>query len=689
MPAPAGVDKAPADADDPCAARPKGEFFMFKPLQLAWLLAAIPATAAAQSTEGGHIVLTPAQPAVTVGQTVKLQGQAVDAAGQPIPGAQLRFNGGIFVGELKPDGTLIGGAPGILKATVTAVVPGQKPIVARYDIPVRPTEAARIALEAEPQRLLGGQKIALRAHVFSGEEYPRVDDRVDWTSSAPKVAAVGADGVLSAVSPGTATITATSGKASRSFKVEVSPAKVASIAVTPGTSKVRTGDVIAFKVLVKDAAGKEVTGLTPTWTFASGAGQMRPDGKFVAYEEGDYAVTALVGGHVVTATVHAAPRDVRVPSTVIGSFTPATESSEVWAHPDGKTVYLSSFDGVFYPLDVSDPTKPTLSEAVKVNARMINDVMTSEDGKVLVATREGAPNRKNGIEIYTLDDPLHPKSVAEFVDPVTSGVHSAYVNTQAKYGRFVYLTADGQGRLYIVNIDDPAHPKQVATWETPRTDSGRYLHDLMVVDGILYMAYLGDGMVMLDVGNGMKGGSPSNPKYIASIKYDMAAVNRRASAFGRPTIGGTHTVWRHRNYVFITDEILPVGTPTTTARPSPDYAWGSLQVVDVSDMEHPKIVAWYNPEIGGAHNVWVKDDILYMGTYNGGFRAFDVSGELIGDLEAQGRELTSLNPADPKGWKPNATFTWGVVVKGDNIYVTDINNGLSVVRLEPKVTFNR
>src|SRR5205823_14357263 len=34
-------------------------------------------------------------------------------------------------------------------------------------------------------------------------------------------------------------------------------------------------------------------------------------------------------------------------------------------------------------------------------------------------------------------------------------------------------------------------------------------------------------------------------------------------------------------------------------------AHGRLQVVDVSDLEHPKSVAWYEPEFGGVHNVWV------------------------------------------------------------------------------------
>ena len=33
--------------------------------------------------------------------------------------------------------------------------------------------------------------------------------------------------------------------------------------------------------------------------------------------------------------------------------------------------------------------------------------------------------------------------------------------------------------------------------------SGRYLHDLQVKDGIAYLAYWRDGLVILDVGNGV------------------------------------------------------------------------------------------------------------------------------------------------------------------------------------------
>jgi hypothetical protein len=72
-----------------------------------------------------------------------------------------------------------------------------------------------------------------------------------------------------------------------------------------------------------------------------------------------------------------------------------------------------------------------------------------------------------------------------------------------------------------------------------------------------------------------------------------------------------------------------------------------------------------------------------MGAYNAGFRAFDISGELRGDLRAQGREIADLATSESNGLVPNATMTWGAVVKNGLAYVNDFNSGLHVVRLRP------
>ena len=83
----------------------------------------------------------------------------------------------------------------------------------------------------------------------------------------------------------------------------------------------------------------------------------------------------------------------------------------------------------------------------------------------------------------------------------------------------------------------------------------------------------------------------------------------------------------------------------------------------------------------GTHNLWIEDDIMYVGYYNGGLRVVDVSGELRGDLYQQGREISFFEPADPDGFKPNAPFVWGPQPFKGTIFFTDFNSGLWAVRL--------
>jgi hypothetical protein len=77
---------------------------------------------------------------------------------------------------------------------------------------------------------------------------------------------------------------------------------------------------------------------------------------------------------------------------------------------------------------------------------------------------------------------------------------------------------------------------------------------------------------------------------------------------------------------------------------------------------------------------------LYVGAYNAGFRTFDISGELMGDLRAQQREMVHVNIADMNAHASgqNTAMTWGVVVKDGIAYVNDINSGLWVIRMQPK-----
>ncbi len=654
---------------------------------IAWLV--LPAALSAQTVVRLNVTPSPAR--VVAGESLQLKAEPLDKDGKPVSGVLVLFQQQDFPfqGTVDSTGLVKAGSVSTIPVVVSAIQPGAKPVITRVEVKVVPGPAATIAVSPASVKLVPRQTIVASAQVFSKAGDTR-GDVVTWTSSAPAIARVDRAGAITAVAPGSATITATAGggAAKQTLAVNVIATPIASVSLTPSTPHARTGDVIRFRAVARDAAGKEIAGLTPTWAFAPGKGEIDADGAFVGYDAGTYSVTALLGSNVAQTTVTLAARDVRRPATLVGSVVrSALATSEVWVHPNGKVAYLGTLLGGdrVYVIDVADPSKPTIVDSVIVNARTINDIMTSEDGKVMVITREGADNRKNGIVLATLDDPLHPKIVGEFTDGVTAGVHSAYIYTQPKFGRHVYLTNDGTGALHIIDINDPAHPKQVATWKTARSDAGRMLHDIDVRDGMVYASYWNDGLVMLDIGSGIKGGSPSNPQLVSQYKYDLDALYKPVEAVGGPGfIRGTHTAWRHGKYVFIADEVFTMKDIMALEQKGASRAYGRLQVLDVSDISHPKSVAFYEPENGGVHNVWVAGDTLYMGAYNAGFRAFDISGELRGDLRAQQREIANVNPSDPKGFIPNNTMTWGVVVKNGLAYVNDVNTGLFIVRIEPK-----
>jgi hypothetical protein len=457
---------------------------------------------------------------------------------------------------------------------------------------------------------------------------------------------------------------------------------VASLVIEPATVKARAGDVVRFGFRGRTRAGRPVTDATPEWALSPGDAHIDADGRFVADVPGSYRVTASFAGKIAEATVEIRDRDVRRPTTLVGRLPIKHRAAEFWLHPDGRHGYLTTIADRMYAIDVSNPASPRITDSVVVDARTINDVMTTEDGKYGVLTRENASTRKNGIVILSFEDPAHPRPIAEFTETVTGGVHSTFI-----YRGYVYLTDDATGSLRVIDIRDPYKPRQVARWQTRPDEAGNYVHDVDVKDGLAYLSYWNQGLVILDVGNGIKGGSPENPQLVSQHKYDLNSLYRNVEAVGGPGfIRGTHTAWRAGNYVFVGDEVFSARPRSTEGGGVVGLgrAYGRLHVIDVSDIARPKEVAYYEPSEGGSHNVWVAGDTLYMGDYQGGLRVLDISGELKGDLQRQGREIAHVVTGDGDGTVPNAANAWGAIYRNGLIYVPDINSGLWIVRVEPK-----
>ncbi len=636
-----------------------------------------------------RVAVHPAEFALKVGDTVRLAAIAYDSAGKPMEGVAIRWFAGMsFEGKVDSTGLVSAGSTGVINVAAVASLKDRvvKPTLGFAHVTVLPLPAARVVVTPRPARMLAGTSLVLEAAPRAANNDRRYDP-VTWKSSRPAVVDVNAFGRLTARTTGTATVTAAAGTAMESWTVTVVTNSVSRVGVGPADTAVRTGDVARFRFSAIDAARRAVADARPQWAVApvgAGYATIDGDGAFVADQPGTYRVVAMLGARSAEAFVQVSARNVTRPVTIVGRLAlKGFEAAELWLHPDGKHAYISTIGDRIYAIDIANPAKPAITDSVVVDARLVNDIMTTEDGKFGVMTREGASTRKNGIVILSFEDPAHPKAIAEFTETVTGGVHSTYV-----YRGYVYLTDDATGSMRVIDIRDPYHPKQVARWQVERPEAGRMLHDIDIRDGLATLSYWNDGLVILDVGNGMRGGSPENPQLVLQFKYDLNALYKKVELAGGPGfIRGTHTSWRNGRYVFVGDEVFPArqqgGGPGVIGL---GRAYGRLHVIDVSDLNTPREVAWYEPTDGGVHNVWIAGDTLYLGDYQGGLRVLDIAGELKGDLLAQGREYAHVHTGDAQGNTPNTANAWGAIYRDGLIYVPDINSGLWIVKVEPPQT---
>ncbi|MFN0180462.1 MAG: Ig-like domain-containing protein [Gemmatimonadales bacterium] len=639
------------------------------------------------ATTIARVTIEPANAKIQIGDTLRLRAAAFDGAGQRIDRVVVLWfqSGGAFEGTVDSTGLVTAGATGTIVATaVVRSAAGGRPTTVTAEVQVLPLPAGRVVVEPAVSRMVVGQNLTLRAEVFATND-DRRDDPVRWSTDNPAVLAVSPAGRVAALRPGTASVVAATGRVERALRITVAANEIRALAVVPAKATGRTGDVIRFGVRATGVGGRAVGDVQPEWSITPGNAMIDPDGGFVADLPGTYQVVANFAGRTAEAIIEVAPRDAVRSIKVLGRLPLGMMTTEFWLHPDGKHGYLATagLTGVggdrLYAVDVSDPAAPRITDSVMVDARIINDVMATEDGKYAVMTREQASSRKNGIVILSLEDPAHPKPVAEFTETVSGGVHSTYV-----YQGYVYLTDDATGSMRVIDIRDPHRPKQVARWETPPPAAGRQVHDIDVKDGLAYLSYWNDGLIVLDVGNGVKGGSPENPVFVSQFKYDLNALYRNVEAVGGPGfIRGTHTAWRQGRYVYLADEVFPAKAQGQGV-PGFGRAYGRMQVIDMTDLTKPKSVAWFESGDGGSHNIWVAGDSLFLGDYQGGLRILDVSGELRGDLGRQGRQIGHVATGDKAGHIPNIPGAWGAVYRNGHIYVPDVNSGLWILQIEPK-----
>jgi hypothetical protein len=621
-----------------------------------------------------RVDVTPMTAEAIAGSTLAFTASGIDQAGARIDAkASAWFATPFDSAAADQQGNVTFFKPGVI--TVAAIVNGKTGFA---KVTVKRQPVARVEIDAPQKGMSVGAGVTLRPNAIAPSGEPVSDVEYVWRSESPAVASVDAAGLVTGLAPGTATIRASTEGASGTATVRITAGRVQRLAIQPTATAARTGDVVRFSASITGAPDAAVR-----WSISGEGASIDADGVFVANEPGSYVITANSADRSAAASVVVKPRNVQRALEVVGRA-PAEEFQTLEQWIIGNYAYVTSaMAGRLWVYDISNPAAPVKVDSLAFDARILNDVSTTADGKIAVVTREGASNRKNGLVFLDTSDPAHPKIASEYTETVTGGVHSAFVD-----GRFAYITDDATGSLRVIDFHDVKTPREVGRWEpdgktqmfrAPTGEEyvgGLMLHDVQVKDGLLYAAWWRDGLIVLDVGNGIKGGSPQKPVFVSQLRFNYHEL------YGPGWLAGAHAVFRYKNYLFVGDEVFPAQFDLLARDRIP--VQGIVHIVDVTDIERPRRVATYDVPEAGAHNIWVDDDVMYMGYYNGGARVVDVSGELRGNLYRQGREIARLWTGDPKGWRPNLPFCWGAQPHNGLIYFNDINSGIWITKL-PKL----
>ena len=279
------------------------------------------------------VSVSPASASVSVGQTVQLAAMPKDANGNPLTGRTVTWSSGNSgVATVSASGIVTGVSPGA--ATITAASEGKSGTAA---VTVSSVPVASVAVSPTSASVSVGQTVQLAATPKDANGNPLTGRTVTWSSGNTAVATVSASGLVTGVSAGAATITAASEGQSGSAAITVTSVPVASVAVSPASASVQTGQAVQLTATPKDANGNPLSGRTIVWTSSNtAAATVNTSGRVTGVAAGSATITATSEGKSGTAaiTVTAPPAPAPVATVAVS---PASASVAA-----GQAVQLSA-----------------------------------------------------------------------------------------------------------------------------------------------------------------------------------------------------------------------------------------------------------------------------------------------------------------------------------------------------------
>lgn len=264
-----------------------------------------------------QVRLVPNTASVQVGRTTTLRADALDATANVVAGKTVLWaSSATAVATVTSTGVVTGIAAGT--ATISGTVDG---VTGTAVVTVTPIPVATVTVTPGSGSLVVGQTIQLSAATAAAGGQTLTGRVVSWSSSANAVATVSSTGLVTAITPGTATITATSEGINGTASITVTAVPVASIRVTPDAVTVAAGQTLQLAAQALDADGN-VLNRPITWSSDLPArATVSATGLVTALSAGEVRISARNGAVTGISTVTVT----QVPIARI-DVTPATAS---------------------------------------------------------------------------------------------------------------------------------------------------------------------------------------------------------------------------------------------------------------------------------------------------------------------------------------------------------------------------
>lgn len=236
------------------------------------------------------VVVGPATSTLRPGNTVTLTATVLDAANAPLTGRTVTWaSSDPAIATVSAAGAVTALAPGG-PVTITASSEG-KSGTAQVTV-IAPVASVAVTPPAASLLPLGTQQLAAVPrdagnNALSGRA-------VTWASSNPAIASVSTTGLVTAFTPGTATISATSeGQVGTSTITVLAP--VTSVVIT-GAARVKVGDTYAYTATARIADGTIVS-RPLTWVVTDPTrATVTPNGVLVPLQSGAFTLRAIIDG---------------------------------------------------------------------------------------------------------------------------------------------------------------------------------------------------------------------------------------------------------------------------------------------------------------------------------------------------------------------------------------------------------